>query len=44
VLLAVILLGVSKRGEQVPASKDKNYTIDLSEFGKYLIAWYSSRP
>ena len=35
---------VTKRGEQAPASKDKNYVIDLSDFGKYLIAWYSQRP
>jgi len=35
---------VTKRGEQVPASKDKTYVIDLSDFGKYLIAWYSQRP
>jgi hypothetical protein len=35
---------ITKRGEQAPASKDKNYIIDLSDFGKYLIAWYSQRP
>ncbi|MDL2298667.1 AIPR family protein [Synergistaceae bacterium OttesenSCG-928-D05] len=35
---------ITKRGEQAPASKDKNYVIDLSDFGKYLIAWYSQRP
>jgi len=35
---------ITKRGEQAPASKNKNYVIDLSDFGKYLIAWYSQRP
>lgn len=35
---------ITKRGEQAPASKDKNFVIDLSDFGKYLIAWYSQRP
>lgn len=35
---------ITKRGEQPPADKDKNYVIDLSDLGKYLIAWYSQRP
>jgi len=35
---------ITKRGELSPASKDKNYVIDLSDFGKYLIAWHSQRP
>jgi len=35
---------ITKRGEEAPASKDKQYVIDLSDFGKYLIAWYSQRP
>jgi hypothetical protein len=35
---------ITKRSEQAPASDDKNYIIDLSDFGKYLIAWYSQRP
>lgn len=35
---------ITKRGEQAPASKDQNFVIDLSDFGKYLIAWYSQRP
>jgi hypothetical protein len=35
---------ITKRGEQVPASKDKEFVIDLSDFGKYLMAWYSQRP
>jgi hypothetical protein len=35
---------ITKRGELSPASKDKNFVIDLSDFGKYLIAWHSQRP
>lgn len=35
---------ITKRGEQAPADKDKNFVIDLSDFGKYLIAWHSQRP
>jgi hypothetical protein len=35
---------ITKRGENAPASKDKNFVIDLSDFGKYLIAWHSQRP
>lgn len=35
---------ITKRGENSPASSDKNYVIDLSDFGKYLIAWHSQRP
>jgi hypothetical protein len=35
---------ITKRGENAPASSDKNYVIDLSDFGKYLIAWHSQRP
>jgi hypothetical protein len=35
---------VTKRGEQPPANKDKNYVIDLSDLGKYLISWHSQRP
>jgi hypothetical protein len=35
---------VTKRGEQAPADKDQNFVIDLSDFGKYLIAWHSQRP
>ncbi len=34
----------TKRGESIPADKDKNYSIDLSDLGKYLMAWYSQRP
>jgi hypothetical protein len=35
---------VTKRGEAAPADKNTNYVIDLSDLGKYLIAWYSQRP
>lgn len=35
---------ITKRGEMPPASKDKNYVIDLVELGKYLISWHSQRP
>jgi len=35
---------ITKRGEQAPAEKDKNVVLDLSDFGKYLIAWHSQRP
>lgn len=34
----------TKRGEQIPADKDKNYCVDLAEFGKYLMSWHSQRP
>ena len=34
----------AKRGETLPASKDKDYYIELSYLGKYLMAWYSQRP
>jgi hypothetical protein len=35
---------ITKRGEEAPAEKNKNFIIDLSDLGKYLIAWYSQRP
>jgi hypothetical protein len=35
---------LTKRGEQAPANKDKTCVIDLSDLGKYLIAWHSQRP
>lgn len=35
---------ITKRGEVAPSEKDKNYVIDLSDLGKYLIAWHSQRP
>ena len=34
----------TKRGEQAPGDKDKNYTIELSVLGKELMAWYMQRP
>jgi len=34
----------TKRGEQIPADKDKTYAVDLSNLGKFLMAWYSQRP
>lgn len=35
---------ITKRGEVPPPEKDKNFVIDLSDLGKYLIAWHSQRP
>lgn len=35
---------ITKRGEVAPADKDKNNVLDLSDLGKYLIAWHSQRP
>lgn len=35
---------VTKRGEFPPAEKDKNFVLDLVDFGKYLISWHSQRP
>lgn len=35
---------VSKRGEVPPASRDKDYVLDLLNLGKYLITWHSQRP
>jgi hypothetical protein len=35
---------ISKRGEVSPASKDKDYVLDLLNLGKYLISWHSQRP
>jgi len=34
----------TKRGEVVPADKDKSYVIELSLLGKQLTAWYMQRP
>lgn len=33
-----------KRGETSPASKNREYVIDLSDLAKYLISWHSQRP
>ncbi|MCB0750295.1 MAG: AIPR family protein, partial [Ignavibacteriae bacterium] len=35
---------MTKRGEIAGADKDKKYVLDLSDLGKYLIAWHSQRP
>lgn len=35
---------ITKRGEAAPADKDKSFVLDLSDLGKYLIAWHSQRP
>lgn len=35
---------MTKRGEFAPAEKDKLFVLDLSDLGKYLIAWHSQRP
>ena len=34
----------AKRGEQLPADKNKEYYVELSYLGKFLMAWYSQRP
>lgn len=35
---------IAKRGEEAPADRDKTYVLDLSDLGKFLIAWHSQRP
>ncbi|HLV41340.1 MAG TPA: AIPR family protein [Brumimicrobium sp.] len=35
---------ITKRGEIAGSDKDKNFILDLSEMGKYLISWHSQRP
>ncbi len=35
---------LTKRGEVATPSCDKDYVLDLSDLGKYLIAWHSQRP
>ncbi len=35
---------ITKRGEIAPANKDKDFVLDLVDFGKYLISWHSQRP
>lgn len=35
---------ITKRGEKAPADKNKRFILDLSDLGKYLIAWHSQRP
>lgn len=34
----------TKRGEAVPADKDKKYAVELSQLGKQAMAWYMQRP
>ena len=34
----------TKRGEQLPANKDKNFELDLSDLAKYFVSWHSQRP
>ncbi len=34
----------TKRGEEIPANKNKENAVDLAEFGKYLMSWHSKRP
>ena len=34
----------TKRGEAPPADKKRSYILDLSDLGKYLMAWHSKRP
>ena len=35
---------ITKRGEEAPAVKDKNFVLDLSDLGKFMISWHSQRP
>jgi hypothetical protein len=35
---------ITKRGEVAPPEKDKVFVLDLSDLGKYLMAWHSQRP
>jgi len=34
----------TKRGESLPANKNKDYELDLSDLAKYFISWHSQRP
>ena len=34
----------TKRGELLPANKDKNFELDLSDLAKYFVSWHSQRP
>jgi hypothetical protein len=34
----------TKRGELLPANKDKKYELDLSDLAKYFVSWHSQRP
>lgn len=35
---------VTKRGERALPDRDSDYVLDLSDLGKYLVAWHSQRP
>ncbi|MCX6673272.1 MAG: AIPR family protein [Methanothrix sp.] len=35
---------ITKRGENVPADRDRNLVLDMVQMGKYLISWHSQRP
>ena len=35
---------ITKRGEEAPPDKDKEFVLDLSNLGKYLMSWHSQRP
>ena len=34
----------TKRGDAIPVDKSEEYCVDLSRFGKLLMAWYCQRP
>jgi hypothetical protein len=34
----------TQRGEIAPADRDRQYVLDLSDLGKYLMSWHSQRP
>lgn len=34
----------TKRGETIPADKDKAFAVELSQLGKQAMAWYMQRP
>ena len=34
----------TKRGDTIPVDKSEEYCVDLSRFGKLLMAWYCQRP
>jgi hypothetical protein len=34
----------TKRGEALPADKDKDFELDLSDLAKYFVSWHSQRP
>jgi hypothetical protein len=34
----------TKRGETLPANKNKDYELDLSDLAKFFVSWHSQRP